>query len=410
MLLAKELARIKHEVFGLSQPFREHQLEAMQACALGKNVFFVAATGQGKSLVYQLPSTLRAPFVAEKRPTIVVSPLKALIHDQLHHLKKLKVKCDALHGGVPFSAIAGGLSALDMLFVTPEQLLPSSDEEYDNPLLARLRAAPPARFVFDEAHCILHWGNSFRPKYLQAVQSVTTDFPHVPISLLSATAPPTIRQDLGKLFGERDMQVFVSQQLDRPNLSYQLRLKPPSSSPEALHDSVIAALHGQGCAIVYCVTKDQVDALAAVLAQAFPNQVQRYHSGLPPGKRAAGMKLWQSGQSSIMVATNAFGMGVNAASVRCIVHTAMPLSLTDYIQQCGRAGRDGLPATCILHYNVKGDVVQARKIVAEYDPQELDEMISLCVGKDCVKRVLHAKVTGTEPQDGHCQPDCQCRV
>ncbi|KAH9255695.1 hypothetical protein BASA81_006089 [Batrachochytrium salamandrivorans] len=407
-MLAKELSRIKLEVFGLSKPFREHQLEAMQACALGKNIFFVAATGQGKSLVYQLPSALRPPFVLERRPTIVVSPLKALIHDQLHHLKQLKVKCEALHGGIPFSAIAGGLSALDLLFVTPEQLLSSSDEEYDNPLLARLRTSPPARFVFDEAHCILHWGNSFRPKYLEAVQSVASEFPQAPISLLSATAPPTIRQDLGKLFGDRDMQVFVSQQLDRPNLSYHLRLKP--GSPEALHDSVVAALRGQECAIVYCVTKDQVDSLAAVLAKAFPNQVQRYHSGLSPNKRAAGMKLWQSGLCSIMVATNAFGMGVNASSVRCIIHTAMPLSLTDYIQQCGRAGRDGLPATCILHYNVKGDVVQARKMVAEYDPQELDEMISLCVGKACVKRVLHAKVTGTEPQDGYCQTNCSCRM
>ena len=407
--LMTELLRLKMEVFGITSPFREHQGEAMASAAQNRHVLCVVPTGSGKSLIYQIPALLNPPLAASTGPTIVISPLKALIDDQAKSLTSHpQIKVGILHGDISKQdqqLATWNFANLDFVFTTPEQL-------HRKDVLEAMSRTPPRRFVFDEAHCIFEWGESFRPKYKSACALTRSKFPSVPWTLLTATAPSNVREYLVGLIGEDNRQmidVYVAQDGIRDNLDYAI-LSKPKVFEDALK-LVGKYLETSTCAIVYCQTRDDCDAVASGLQTFFPlGHIATYHAGMSAPSKNAQMAQWKMGLAKIMVATTAFGMGVHHNSVRNIVHFSMPLSLSNYIQQCGRAGRDGGPAECIMLYDAKG-AVTARHIAQETgSTEEVDEMISFSKSNGCIKKMLRTKLSG-ENLDVmvKCKDNCKCR-
>jgi ATP-dependent DNA helicase RecQ len=357
--------------------FRGAQLEVIEHLTAGGDALVLMPTGGGKSLCYQIPALLR------EGTGVVVSPLIALMHDQVAALTQLGVRAAALNSAVDADEARGierALAAgrLDLVYVAPERLATPRCLE----LLARTKIA---LFAIDEAHCVSQWGHDFRPEYLQ-LSLLHERFPEVPRIALTATADPQTRAEIVARLRLEDARVFVSS-FDRPNIHYTIVDKADARN-QLLR--FMRQEHAGDAGIVYCLSRRKVDETSAWLAEHGVRALP-YHAGMDSATRAAHQSRFQRDDGIVMVATIAFGMGIDKPDVRFVAHLDLPKSIEGYYQETGRAGRDGQPADAWMSYGL-ADVVQQRRLIEQSDASDeykrvssakLDALLGLCETAGC---------------------------
>ena len=336
-------AEVLRRVFGFPA-FRGLQEDAVRHVTEGGDALVLMPTGGGKSVCYQVPALCRLGVA------VVVSPLIALMDDQVAALRQLGVAAGALHSDLDPSeaartgrALADG--TLDLLYVSPERLLGTA-------LLDRLAGLRLALFAIDEAHCVSQWGHEFRPEY-RGLRVLGERFPGVPRIALTATADPRTRDDILAALGMQTARVFAAS-FHRPNL----HIAAAAKTSEANQLLAFLRRHKGECGIVYCGSRAKTERVAERL-RAAGMQAVAFHAGLDPAAKRAAASRFRSGEPMIVVATIAFGMGIDRPDVRFVVHLDMPDSPEGYYQQIGRAGRDGEPAETLLLYGGE-DIARAR--------------------------------------------------
>jgi len=386
---------ILSDVFGHTD-FRGAQGQIIEHVAAGGDALVLMPTGGGKSLCYQVPALLRAGT------GIVISPLIALMQDQVAAMKQLGVRAAFLNSTQDIDtsrkverALVTG--ELDLLYVAPERLtMPRC--------LDLLASARIALFAIDEAHCVSQWGHDFRPDYLQ-LSVLHERFPDVPRIALTATADPQTRTEIIPRLALEDAQVFVSS-FDRPNIRYTIVDK---SEPRAELLRFLRDEHAGDAGIVYCLSRRKVDETAMWL-QTQGIQALAYHAGMDAKTRAEHQARFQREDGIVIVATIAFGMGIDKPDVRFVAHLDLPKSIEGYYQETGRAGRDGLPADAWMTYGL-ADVVQQRRFIDQSDTSEaykrvstakLDALLGLCETAAC-RRVRLLSYFGEQSEScGNC--------
>jgi ATP-dependent DNA helicase RecQ len=370
---ARELLR---QTFGYPT-FRPGQGEVVDHVVAGGDALVLMPTGGGKSLCYQIPSLVRAGT------GIVVSPLIALMHDQVAALLQLGVRAAFLNStqdAATARATERALVAreLDLLYVSPERVtMPRCLELIDR--------AEVALFAIDEAHCVSQWGHDFRPEYL-ALSVLHQRYPHVPRIALTATADPQTRGEIVTRLDLGSARVFVSS-FDRPNIRYTIVDKDDGRA-QLLR--FIGDEHAGEAGIVYCLSRRKVDETAAWLGSKGVNALP-YHAGMDNAARSENQARFQREEGLVMVATIAFGMGIDKPDVRFVAHLDLPKSVEAYYQETGRAGRDGAPADAWMAYGLS-DVVQQRRLIEASDATDdykrvsaakLDALLGLCETAGC---------------------------
>jgi ATP-dependent DNA helicase RecQ len=357
--------------------FRGAQEEIVAHVAGGGDALVLMPTGGGKSLCYQLPALLR------EGTALVVSPLIALMQDQVAALRQLGVKAAFLNStleGHEANAVERQLrtGALDLLYVAPERLMMPR-------MLDLLDESKLALFAIDEAHCVSQWGHDFRPEYLQ-LSVLHERFPDVPRIALTATADPQTRDEIVRRLALEDARVFVSS-FDRPNIRYTIVDK---DQPREQLLRFVREEHAGEAGIVYCLSRKKVDETSAWLAEEGMKALP-YHAGMDAAARAANQERFQREDGVVIVATIAFGMGIDKPDVRFVAHLDLPKSVEGYYQETGRAGRDGAPADAWMTYGL-GDVVQLRRLMEQSEGSEefrrisfskLDALLGLCETAGC---------------------------
>lgn len=350
----EELLQRVDETWGFPG-LRPYQDEAMRASLEGRDVLVILPTGGGKSLCYQAPALVRPGL------TLVVSPLIALMKDQLDGLLANGVRAAMLSSALDDderSAVRGALDRreLDILFVSPERLAVEGFH-------GELERAGLSSIAVDEAHCISHWGHDFRPEYRQ-LGELRARCPEVPIIALTATATPRVRGDIEEELGLKD-PVRVVGDFDRPNLTY--RVVPRLDLFEQVME--VVRRHPDEAGIVYCIRRKDTEKLARELARAGVRAMP-YHAGLDSAERARIQEAFLGEGLDVVVATVAFGMGIDRPDVRFVVHASLPKGVEQYSQETGRAGRDGLPSECLMLYS--GSDFQGWKGIMERSAQEAE--------------------------------------
>ncbi|MDA0637087.1 DNA helicase RecQ [Nonomuraea sp. MCN248] len=382
---------VLHRVFGYDT-FRPGQQEIIEHVAGGGDALVLMPTGGGKSLCYQIPALVR-PGVG-----VVISPLIALMQDQVDALTALGVRAGFLNSTqdldqrqlVEAEFLAG---ELDLLYLAPERLRLEST-------VRLLKKGDIALFAIDEAHCVSQWGHDFRPDYL-ALSELRAHWPEVPRIALTATATPATHAEIAERLGLREARHFVAG-FDRPNIHYRITAK---SEPKRQLLDFLRAEHPGDSGIVYCLSRSSAEKIAAFLVEngipALP-----YHAGLDARTRAHHQARFLREDGLVVVATIAFGMGIDKPDVRFVAHLDLPKSVEGYYQETGRAGRDGLPATAWMAYGLQ-DVVQHRRMALEGDEQHrrrqalhLDAMLALCETVTC-RRAMLLDYFG-QPDSGPC--------
>lgn len=364
--------------------FRGVQADIVRTVTEGGNALVLMPTGGGKSLCYQVPSLLR------DGTGIVVSPLIALMKDQVDALRANGVRAAFLNSSLSLpevreveEALLSG--ALDLLYVAPERLLLPRTLEL-------LERAPVALFAVDEAHCVSQWGHDFRPEYGQ-LHVLPERFPHIPRVALTATADDRTRADMLRVLHLHGAPQYVSS-FDRPNIQYRVATK---ASPKTQLLDFIRAEHQTDAGIVYCLSRKSVEETARWLTAQGVEAVA-YHAGLSQQERARAQDRFLNEEGLVVVATVAFGMGIDKPNVRFVAHLDLPKSMEGYYQETGRAGRDGLPSTAWMVYGL-ADVVNVKRMLAGSDaPEEvkrveaakLDALLTYCESATCRRQVLLA--------------------
>jgi ATP-dependent DNA helicase RecQ len=356
------LSELLHRVFG-HRTFRAHQQKVCEAAATGRDVLLVMPTGAGKSLCYQLPALARGGTA------LVISPLIALMDDQATKLSALGLRVARVHSGLSRDDarqacrdyLAGDL---DFLFIAPERMrVPGFPE-----MLVRRK---PALIAIDEAHCISQWGHDFRPDYRTLGQYLPALRP-APIIALTATATPTVQRDIAVQLDLRDPAIFITG-FRRDNLAIQaIELSKPQRPDFALKFLKDATTRP---AIIYAGSRKQAEELATALHKHFPTSA--YHAGLDPTTRDRVQRAFLSGELDVVVATVAFGMGVDKADIRTVIHVALPGSVEAFYQEIGRAGRDGLPSRTILLHGFADRRLQEFFLEKNYPPTTDLERVAL---------------------------------
>ncbi|MDH5748340.1 MAG: DNA helicase RecQ, partial [Rhodospirillales bacterium] len=375
-----EARHILSEVFGYSE-FRSGQEEVIASILDGTSVLTVMPTGSGKSLCYQLPALVRGGL------TLVVSPLVALMEDQVAALKLDGVAAETINSSrdrevnvATWRRVAAG--EVRLLYLSPERLMTER-------MLAALGRLEIVQIAIDEAHCISRWGPSFRPDY-EALTRLTELFPGIPLSAFTATADEATRKDISEKLFHGQGRIFVAG-FDRPNI--RLAVEPRSDWKRQLLEFVRARSGDSG--IVYCLSRKKTEAAAELLVKhgfrALP-----YHAGLDSAQRAANQDSFMTEPGVIMTATIAFGMGIDKPDVRYVFHANLPGNMEAYYQELGRAGRDGAPAEAFMLYGL--DDIRQRRIFIEDDTggddhmrrehQRLDALIAYCETPQCRRRAL----------------------
>jgi len=362
--------------------FRGRQDEIIAHVIAGGSAFVLMPTGGGKSLCYQIPALCRDGV------GIVISPLIALMHDQVAALRQVGVRAGALNSTTPREeafATKDKMRAgeIDLVYVAPERLMMDD-------FLALLRQTPLALFAVDEAHCVSQWGHDFRPEYMQ-LGALAAKFPTVPRLALTATADAPTRGDIIARLGLAEGRAFIAG-FDRPNIAYTIVEK---DNPRAQLLAFIRQNHPRDSGIVYCLSRRKVEDTAAWLTtQGFT--ALPYHAGLPADVRAAHQTRFLHDENIIMVATIAFGMGIDKPNVRFVAHLDLPKNIEAYYQETGRAGRDGLPADAWMAYGFQ-DVAQQRSFIEDADTsdaqkrierQKLNALLGLCEAGRCRRQVM----------------------
>jgi ATP-dependent DNA helicase RecQ len=378
--VAPSMLQILRDVFGFDA-FRPGQEQAMEAVLGGRNVLSVMPTGSGKSLCFQVPALVLGGL------TIVVSPLVALMQDQVAALRLAGIAADTINSSrdrdenvAAWRRAASGETRL--LYLSPERLM-------TGPMLAALSKLPVRLIAVDEAHCISQWGPAFRPDY-ESLSRLREVFPRIPIMALTATADESTRADIAmRLFGGAVEQIVLG--FDRPNIS--LTVAPKQNWKQQLLDFV--RTHAGQSGIVYCLSRKRTEEAAALLA-AQGIKALAYHAGMSKDARDANQNAFMTEPYMVMVATIAFGMGIDKSDVRYVFHTDLPASLESYYQEIGRAGRDGEPAEAHMLFG-QGDIRMRRMFIDQEESGEerkrrehlrLGALVAYCDSPACRRRAL----------------------
>lgn len=355
----------------------------MRTVLAGRDSLLVLPTGGGKSLCYQAPALVR------EGTTIVVSPLISLMKDQVDSLRAIGVSAAALNSSLEAGEsrdIMSGLrnGEIKLLFVSPERLALDGFRQ----MLVEIGVT---RFAIDEAHCISHWGHDFRPEYRQ-LKTLKDQFPQASMHGFTATATPRVRKDIAEQLGLHQPEILVGN-FDRPNLTYRVipRIEVVGQTMELLER------HKGEAGIIYCIRRRDVDDLTSWLKQKGIDALP-YHAGLSPERRKSAQNAFKQERCDLVVATVAFGMGIDRSNVRFVLHTGMPKSIEHYQQESGRAGRDGLEAECVLLYSA-ADVVTWKWII-EKSSEDNDQPVDPQYLKSAFKHL--------NDMDAYCRP-LQCR-
>ncbi|MEE3636218.1 DNA helicase RecQ [Pseudomonas defluvii] len=378
--MLEQAQRVLKDIFGYDS-FRGRQGAIIECVAKGGDALVLMPTGGGKSLCYQVPGLLRNGLA------VIVSPLIALMEDQVATLDELGVAAASLNSTLSAEQqreLAGKIrrGEIKMLYLAPERLVQPR-------MLDFLRDLEIALFAIDEAHCVSQWGHDFRPEYLQLGQLAEL-FPHVPRIALTATADMRTREEIVTRLHLQNAERFLSS-FDRPNIFYRI---VPKEQPRKQLMAFLGERRGNA-GIVYCLSRKKVDDVAAFLCdQGFP--ALPYHAGLPAETRASNQRRFLNEEGLIMVATIAFGMGIDKPNVRFVAHLDLPKSLEAYYQETGRAGRDGLPADAWMAYGLQ-DMVMLKQMLQNSEGDErhkrieqhkLDAMLALCEETRCRRQIL----------------------
>lgn len=375
----KNPKEILSSIFGYDE-FRGEQEQIIQDVIAGKSCGVLMPTGSGKSLCYQIPAICR------NGTGIIISPLIALMDDQVIALKELGVKAAALHSALEYPELRQAMSdlqngELDLVYVAPERLV--NDEFLDI-----LDNIPLALFAIDEAHCISQWGHDFRPEYRQ-ISLLRTRYPNTPCIAVTATADTPTRKDI---VDRLDLPKLYVAGFDRPNITYDVAIK---NNPRGQFLNFLKNRSKDESGIVYCLSRRKVEETAKWLSEQGYNALP-YHARLDTNIRAKNQERFLKEEGIIMVATIAFGMGINKPDVRFVAHLDLPKNIEAYYQETGRAGRDGLPSTAWMVYGLQDLALQRQMIEGGDSPEEqkrierqkLTSFLGYCETATCRRQVL----------------------
>ena len=360
--------------------FRPLQAEIIEHVLAGNDTVVLMPTGGGKSVCFQIPA------VVSEGVCVVVSPLIALMKDQVEALKANGISAAFLNSSVGSAegnniAKAALSGHLKLLYVSPEKLLSEGFMNF-------LRRVPLSIFAIDEAHCISSWGHDFRPEYTQ-LRALREQFPQVPIIALTATADRLTQRDIRIQLNLHEPRVFLSS-FDRPNIN--LIVRPGQDRVGAMLDFI--ARHPNEAGIIYCLSRKTCETISQKLVQK-GIKAAHYHAGLTPNQRSAAQEAFLQDDIQVIVATIAFGMGIDKSNVRWVMHYNLPKNIEGYYQEIGRAGRDGSPATAVLFYSF-ADVMQMREMVtkdvpprqAQLNMAKLERMQQFAEAASCRRKIL----------------------
>ncbi|XP_022081454.1 ATP-dependent DNA helicase Q1-like [Acanthaster planci] len=383
-----ELHRLKRSVFGI-ESLRAMQEQVMNTTLSGRDSLLVMPTGAGKSLCYQLPALI------SKGVTLVVSPLVSLMEDQVLALEQLGIPADLLNASTPpdkLKAINAAMldpkAPLRLLYVTPEKIAKSKR------FMAQLQKCYTkdrlARIAIDEVHCCSQWGHDFRPDY-KMLGVLKRQFPEVPVLGLTATATANVLEDVKGLLNLHAC-IILRSSYNRANLLYQVHAKPSSEARfiELLVQLLNGRYKGQS-GIIYCLSRKNTEQVALAL-QGCNIQAEPYHADLEASYRSAVHGRWKSGLTQVVIATIAFGMGIDKPDVRFVIHHSLSKSLENYYQESGRAGRDDKPAECTLFFQSSDVFRQSTMVMVEQTGlQKLYAMVAYCIDKHRCRRSIQAE-------------------
>lgn len=413
---SKDVKAALRERFHL-RGFRHNQLEAINATLNGKDTFVLMPTGGGKSLCYQLPAVVQSGKT--KGITVVISPLISLMQDQVEHLKLLNIKACFINGELPAEERARIIddlgqrhpeNSIQLLYVSPEMV--NKNQKLLNVFSRVHERQKLARIVIDEAHCVSQWGHDFRPDY-KTLGDLRDRYPGVPIIALTATATENVKVDVMHNLGIMGCEVFT-QSFNRPNLTYEVR---PKGKKQEVMDSIantIKSKHRGMSGIIYTLSRKSCEEIAGLLQKKYRIEAQYYHASLKPDDKACVQREWQAGRWQVVVATIAFGMGIDKADVRFVIHHTIPKSLEGYYQETGRAGRDGKQSSCYLYYGYQ-DTVILKAFITESDGSAeqkerqrkmLNRMVQFCENKHDCRRVQVLNYFGEQFQKENCNHTC----
>ncbi|KAI0200352.1 hypothetical protein F4808DRAFT_429521 [Astrocystis sublimbata] len=408
-----EVKRALKDRFRMSG-FRHNQLEAINATLAGKDAFILMPTGGGKSLCYQLPAVVSKGKTSGI--TVVVSPLLSLMQDQVDHLTALNISAATYNSSTPSDARKYILDVMKhqypensfrMLYVTPEMI--NKSQIFMNSLADLYRNKKLARLVIDEAHCVSQWGHDFRPDYKE-LRNFRDRFPEVPLMALTATATQNVIMDVKHNLGIDKCEQFT-QSFNRPNLYYEVRRKEKGNT--ATIAELINSKYPGETGIVYTLSRKSAETIAKQLREHGIDS-DHYHAGVDADEKTQVQRDWQEGKIKVVVATIAFGMGIDKPDVRFVIHQSIPKSLEGYYQETGRAGRDGEQSDCYLYYTY-GDVVQMRKLITENDGNKeqqerqiimLSMVAAFCDNQSDCRRVEILRYFGEAFTKAQCNSTC----